>query len=129
MRCGDEIFMQYVLAGFWSDMNMGAAISAAEKGGFDINDSRFSKVLLNVRFSMSTRVWLASLYEPVSTMMLDRKPVDLCFKKWVVTKAVRARPIQKPKQSHLNKTLQAVRLGRQEYRKGWLAKHDWNTCK
>lgn len=124
----DILFMRTAIDGFFR-LSVGATIAASTAAGYDIKQGRFRTLLPKAPYKMPVSVWLARYYSPVADAMFDGRSHDDCIAIWRVTKACDRGAIRMPSRAYDRATMQAGRMAREEYARGWRSKSDWKTVK
>ncbi len=124
----DNIFMVAALNGFFRTNVIGVLKQAAAEG-YDATQGRFRNLLPKAGYTTPISAWLAQYYAPVANAMFDGATVEKCLAIWRVTKARNLGAVKKPDLRYNRAAMQAGRMAREEYAKGWRSRSDWRTVK
>lgn len=124
----DTIFVVTALNGFFSMNVIGVRKRAAEEG-YDITKGRFRNLLPKAGYTTPISAWLAQYYAPVANAMFDGATVEKGIAIWRGIKARNLGAVEKPNLRYNRAAMQAGRMAREEYAKGWRSRSDWRTVK
>jgi hypothetical protein len=78
---------------------------------------------------MTTRLWIATYFRPVSNAMFNKKPIKEVVAIWGNTKFIKEKATNRPNLNYAKKLLQGTSMAKEAYRNGWLNKSNWNIVK
>jgi hypothetical protein len=124
----NEFFMTRCLEGFWNDRPLPYVLQECQDLGMDLT-GEIAKALNNTYRSVTTRIWLASNFRPVSNAMFNKRPITEVVAIWDKTPFVKQKPPSRPSSAYGRRVLQAKKLSGEAWAQGWLAQSDWKTVK